>query len=96
MAITTQSDSLQSVDADIPSNYSRLIARELGLSARELPRLLRKTDVDVTQLLKDESRLTATQQRVKPVYPLEFVSFIHGSFLLYKDIFSVTNIIHAS
>ncbi len=36
MAITTQSDSLQSVDADIPSNYSRLIARELGLSAREL------------------------------------------------------------
>lgn len=62
MAITTQSDSLQSVDADIPSNYSRLIARELGLSARELPRLLRKTDVDVTQLLKDESRLTATQQ----------------------------------
>ena len=54
MAITTQSDSLQSVDADIPSNYSRLIARELGLSARELPRLLRKTDVDVTQLLKDD------------------------------------------
>lgn len=50
------------MDADIPSNYSRLIARELGLSARELPKLLRNTGVDVAQLLKDESLFTAAQQ----------------------------------
>ncbi|WP_197477514.1 AraC family transcriptional regulator ligand-binding domain-containing protein, partial [Alcanivorax sp. HI0044] len=62
MAITTLKQGLKNVDADIPSNYSRLIARELGLSVRELPSLLRNTGVDVEQLLKDESLLTATQQ----------------------------------
>ena len=49
-------------EADIPSNYSRLIARELGLAARQLRELLRGTGLDVAQLLSEDSLLTAAQQ----------------------------------
>ncbi|TDG13600.1 AraC family transcriptional regulator [Seongchinamella unica] len=47
----------------IPSSYSRIIARELGLQERDLPRLLAGTDLPVDVLLAgDESRLTGRQQ----------------------------------
>jgi len=62
MAITTQKKDSHNTQADIPSNYSRLIARELGLTARQLPKLLGDTGLDIVQLLRDESLLTAAQQ----------------------------------
>ena len=47
----------------IPSSYSRIVARELGLQEKELPRLLRKTDLPVEILMPgDETRLTGRQQ----------------------------------
>ncbi|WP_162846009.1 AraC family transcriptional regulator [Seongchinamella sediminis] len=47
----------------IPSSYSRIVARELGLQERELPRLLAGTGLPVEVLLAgDESRLTGAQQ----------------------------------
>ena len=62
MATTQQVECSRNPEADIPSNYSRLIARELGLAARQLPRLLRGTGLDVAQLLSEDSLLTAAQQ----------------------------------
>ena len=49
-------------NAFIPSNYSRIIARVLGLQARELPRLLMQTGISVDELLQDDTLLTSTQQ----------------------------------
>lgn len=47
----------------IPSSYSRIVARELGLQERELPRLLRGTGLPVEVLLAgDESRISGRQQ----------------------------------
>lgn len=46
----------------IPSNYSRLIARELGLQVRDLPSLLQHTDLTTPALLDEDQTLTATQQ----------------------------------
>ena len=47
----------------IPSSYSRIVARELGLQERELPRLLWGTGLPVSALLPgDESLLTGQQQ----------------------------------
>jgi AraC-like DNA-binding protein len=47
----------------IPSSYSRIIARELGLQEKDLGRLLRGTDLDTDILLPgDETRLTGQQQ----------------------------------
>jgi hypothetical protein len=48
--------------ADIPSNYSRLIARELDLTAKQLPRLLQGTGLGITQFLTEDSLLTVAQQ----------------------------------
>ncbi|WP_309043942.1 AraC family transcriptional regulator [Marinobacter sediminicola] len=48
--------------ACIPPNYSRLIARVLGLQARELPTLLMQTGLSVNQLMQDDSLLTSSQQ----------------------------------
>lgn len=48
--------------ACIPPNYSRLIARVLGLQARELPALLARTGVSVEQLMQDDTLLTSSQQ----------------------------------
>lgn len=47
--------------ADIPSNYARMIGRELGLSIRELPQLLQFTQLSTEQILHDETLLTAQQ-----------------------------------
>ncbi|MEN8821360.1 MAG: AraC family transcriptional regulator ligand-binding domain-containing protein [Abyssibacter sp.] len=60
--MTRQVAGLQNSEADIPSNYSRLIARELGLTARQLPKLLHGTSVGTQQFLNDDSLLTPTQQ----------------------------------
>lgn len=47
----------------IPSSYSRIVARELGLQEKELPRLLEGTGLTGDILLPgDETRLTAAQQ----------------------------------
>ena len=47
----------------IPSSYSRIVARELGLMERDLPRLLRGTGLPVDILLPgDETRLSGRQQ----------------------------------
>lgn len=47
----------------IPSSYSRIVARELGLQERELPRLLWGTGLPISTLLPgDEGLLTGQQQ----------------------------------
>ena len=60
--MTRQANISQNLTADIPSNYSRLIARELDLSARQLPVLLRGTGLGVRQFLREDGLLSATQQ----------------------------------
>ena len=62
MATTPQWEAGETSEADIPTNYSRLIARELGLSVRQLPRLLRGTGLGAQQFLNDDSLLTPAQQ----------------------------------
>ena len=52
----------QNLAADIPSNYSRLIARELDMTTRQLPVLLRGTGLDVEQFLSEDGLLTLAQQ----------------------------------
>ncbi len=47
--------------ANIPSNYARLIGRELALNIRELPQLLQFTQLTIGQLLQDDTLLTARQ-----------------------------------
>lgn len=49
-------------NACIPTNYSRLIARVLGLHTRELPTLLAQTGISVEQLMQDDTLLTSSQQ----------------------------------
>ncbi|MFC6684222.1 hypothetical protein ACFQGA_06830 [Marinobacter koreensis] len=44
--------------ACIPSNYSRLIARELGLQERDVADLLKLTQLSVDQFLQDDTLLT--------------------------------------
>ena len=62
MMKTPHAECSHSPEADIPSNYSRLIARELGLSARQLPVLLSGTGVEVAQLLREDSLFTVAEQ----------------------------------
>ena len=60
--MTLQADGWQNLKADIPSNYSRLIARELNLTARQLPALLHGTGLGIQQFLGEDSLLTPAQQ----------------------------------
>lgn len=48
--------------ADIPSNYSRLVAHELGLTKADLPTLLHGTGLTAEGLLNEETLITAQQQ----------------------------------
>lgn len=49
-------------EACIPSNYSRLIARELELQVSELPDLLDRTGLTVDQFMQEDTLLTSRQQ----------------------------------
>lgn len=48
--------------ASIPINYSRLIARELDIQERDLPRLLADTGLDPRCLIDQETWLSSSQQ----------------------------------
>ncbi len=48
--------------ACIPSSYSRLVARELQLQSRDLPKLLQHTGVLTEQFLQEDTLLTPRQQ----------------------------------
>ncbi|HNI62027.1 MAG TPA: AraC family transcriptional regulator ligand-binding domain-containing protein [Agitococcus sp.] len=48
--------------ANIPSNYSRIIGRELELQMRDLPKLLKFTQLSPEQFLQDDILLTTRQQ----------------------------------
>jgi len=48
--------------ATIPSNYSRLIARALGLLVQDLPKLLAHTNLSVDEFLDESTLITADQQ----------------------------------
>ena len=47
--------------ATIPSNYSRIIGRELGLTVRDLPKLLQFTALTTQQFMQEDTLLTAKQ-----------------------------------
>jgi AraC-like DNA-binding protein len=47
--------------ANIPSNYARLIGRELGLQMFDIPRLLRFTQLTSEQFMQEDMLLTAQQ-----------------------------------
>lgn len=57
-----ETPSLDPTLASIPTSYTRLIAQELGMNARDVPALLLETDLTVDQLLNEATRLTARQQ----------------------------------
>lgn len=48
--------------ANIPSNYSRIIGRELGLQLRDLPKLLKFTQLSPEQFLQEDILLSTKQQ----------------------------------
>lgn len=48
--------------ANIPSNYSRIIGRELALQERDLPKLLKFTHLSSEQFMQDDTLLTPKQQ----------------------------------
>ncbi len=63
--MATNTASAHPIDPDlacIPSNYSRMIARELALQIRDLPRLLKLTDLTTEQFLQDDLLLSPKQQ----------------------------------
>jgi len=62
MVMTQKTGGSQKTGSGIPSNYSRLIARELDLTVKQLPRLLLGTGLGVKQFLSEDGLLTATQQ----------------------------------
>ncbi len=49
----------------VPSSYTRIVARELGLQERGLPRLLRGTDLPVSILLPGDSTHVAAAQQMR-------------------------------
>lgn len=46
----------------IPTNYTRLVAQELGMHTRDLPELLRGTSLTPESLLNEDTRLTGAEQ----------------------------------
>ncbi|MDE2421360.1 MAG: AraC family transcriptional regulator ligand-binding domain-containing protein [Gammaproteobacteria bacterium] len=52
----------ESAQACIPSNYSRIIGRELGLQIRDIPKLLKFTGLSSKQFMQEDTLLTAQQQ----------------------------------
>lgn len=47
--------------ANIPSNYTRIIARELGLNLREIPELIKFTGLTTQQFMQEDHLLTPSQ-----------------------------------
>ncbi len=65
LTMTNNHDPARNIDlnlACIPSTYSHMFARELGLQRRDLPTLLRLTQLSTEQFLHDEALLTTQQQ----------------------------------
>lgn len=62
----------------IPSNYARLIARELDLQARDLAGLLHSTQLSTQQLMEEDTLLTA--QQLLRIFENALVLAKHDSF----------------
>ena len=62
MKMNAKSFSVELDLACIPSNYSRLIARELGLQVLDLAGLLAETPLSTEQFLEEETLITPRQQ----------------------------------
>lgn len=61
--------------ANIPSNYARIIARELGLSLKDIPQLLNTTRITTDEFIKDDQLLS----------PYDFVSIIDNALQLSQN-----------
>lgn len=76
--VIKQTDDAQIISsnmANIPSNYSRLIARALELQVRDLPELLALTQLSIEQFMQEDTLLTSQQQ----------IQILHNSLCLSKD-----------
>ena len=51
------SDSTYTDTASIPSNYARIIGRELALNIRDIPKLLQFTSLNTKQFMQEETLL---------------------------------------
>ena len=60
--------------ANIPSNYTRIIARELGLNLREIPELIKFTGLNIHDFMREDLLLTAIQ----------FIRILQNSLLMAK------------
>ena len=60
--MTQQKGEPKASEGGIPSNYSRLIARELDLTVSQLPSLLQGTGLGIAQFLGEDSLLTPAHQ----------------------------------
>jgi len=58
----TEAELTDSSTASIPSNYARLIGRELALQVRDIPKLLKFTALSSKQFMQEDTLLTAQQQ----------------------------------
>ena len=59
----------------IPSSYSRIVARELDLQERDLPKLLQGTGLSTEILLPgDETHLTGQQQLQVPIFAVSLLT----------------------
>ena len=55
------SDQPSLATATIPSNYARIIGRELGLNVRDIPKLLQFTQLSTQQFMQEDTLLNAEQ-----------------------------------
>lgn len=58
----TSAERINSATANIPSNYARIIGRELALQIRDIPKLLKFTELSSKQFMQEDTLLTAQQQ----------------------------------
>jgi len=74
--LATEVQLIDSATANIPSNYSRIIGRELGLQVRDIPELLGFTQLSSVQFMQEDTLLTANQ----------IIQILHNSLLLSKHL----------
>lgn len=60
--------------ANIPSNYTRIIARELGLNLREIPELIKYAGINTQEFMQEDLLLT----------PSQFIRILQNSILMAK------------